>query len=214
MVYRIFGFDYQFDLNFFQLVFLCVLLGLFSKFLLSIISFEHFAKSNSQVLVFALLPTIGFVITSVISNNIALSLGMVGALSIVRFRTPIKHPSELVVYFYLITLGIVINVNPSIGINFSVFLGFLVVILEIYKKVFKKINLKEDFISNSNYFLRLELKKDIEKLRNSDNLVSQSFNNDSYLYILSFSSKEEADATISDINSKDLVSYNLEKTQQ
>ena len=37
------------------------------------------------------LPVITFVITNVISNNIALSLGMVGALSIVRFRNPVKN---------------------------------------------------------------------------------------------------------------------------
>ena len=52
------------------------------------------------------LPVITFVITSVISGNIALSLGMVGALSIVRFRNPVRSPLELCVYFASITMGI------------------------------------------------------------------------------------------------------------
>ena len=43
------------------------------------------------------LPVITFVITSVISGNIALSLGMVGALSIVRFINPVRSPLELCV---------------------------------------------------------------------------------------------------------------------
>ena len=45
---------------------------------------------------------------------------MVGALSIVRFRSPIKNPYELVSYFYLITVGIATSVNPTISINFFI----------------------------------------------------------------------------------------------
>lgn len=41
-----------------------------------------------------------------ISGNLVLSLGMVGALSIVRFRTPIKDPVDLVFIFWAITIGI------------------------------------------------------------------------------------------------------------
>ena len=51
------------------------------------------------------------VITSIIvitiSSNIALSLGMVGALSIVRFRTAVKEPLDVVYMFWAITVGIV-----------------------------------------------------------------------------------------------------------
>ena len=57
------------------------------------------------------LPVITYVITSVISGNIALSLGKVGALSIVRFRNPVRSPLELCVYFASITMGISAAVN-------------------------------------------------------------------------------------------------------
>jgi len=52
----------------------------------------------------------GLVVTLVvlpISSNIALSLGMVGALSIVRFRTAIKDPKDIVFTFWTITVGII-----------------------------------------------------------------------------------------------------------
>ena len=49
----------------------------------------------------SLLPAITFVITKVIAGNIALSLGMIGALSIVRFRNPVKSSLELTIYFLL-----------------------------------------------------------------------------------------------------------------
>jgi uncharacterized membrane protein YhiD involved in acid resistance len=52
----------------------------------------------------------GLVVTLVvlpISSNIALSLGMVGALSIVRFRTAIKDPADIVFTFWAIATGII-----------------------------------------------------------------------------------------------------------
>lgn len=45
-------------------------------------------------------------VMTVIGNNIALSLGMVGALSIVRFRTAVKDPLDLLYLFWAITAGI------------------------------------------------------------------------------------------------------------
>jgi hypothetical protein len=56
------------------------------------------------------LVLIGLVVTLVIlpiSSNLALSLGMVGALSIVRFRTAIKNPTDIVFTFWAIAVGII-----------------------------------------------------------------------------------------------------------
>ena len=49
-----------------------------------------------------MLPLITLVITKVISGNIALSLGMIGALSIVRFRNPVKDPRDVAFLFVTI----------------------------------------------------------------------------------------------------------------
>ena len=61
-------------------------------------------KFNASLVILAVLT--GTVMT-VIGNNIALSLGMVGALSIVRFRTAIKDPMDLVFLFWSISIGII-----------------------------------------------------------------------------------------------------------
>ncbi len=58
----------------------------------------------SQVFPFILLTTI--LIISVVKSSLALSLGLVGALSIVRFRTPIKEPEELAYLFLAIAMGL------------------------------------------------------------------------------------------------------------
>ena len=48
-------------------------------------------------------------VMTVIGNNIALSLGMVGALSIVRFRTAVKDPLDTAYMFWALTMGILLG---------------------------------------------------------------------------------------------------------
>ena len=52
------------------------------------------------------MTTLTAIITLAISSNLIVSLGMVGALSIVRFRTAIKEPQDLMYLFWAITVGI------------------------------------------------------------------------------------------------------------
>ena len=68
-----------------------------------IFSGQMWAKSFAQTVSFFILPIITFVITKTIYGNIALSLGMIGALSIVRFRHPVKSALELIIYFDYLT---------------------------------------------------------------------------------------------------------------
>jgi hypothetical protein len=53
-----------------------------------------------------ILSAVVFIVIVVVKSSLALSLGLVGALSIVRFRTPIKEPEELVYLFLAIALGL------------------------------------------------------------------------------------------------------------
>ena len=67
-----------------------------------------------------LLPIIGYSITLIIGSNIALSLGMIGALSIIRFRTPVRSSYELVIYFLLLTIGITTSVDGIVTIILTI----------------------------------------------------------------------------------------------
>lgn len=58
-----------------------------------------------------MLTLISTLVMNVIGNNIALSLGMVGALSIVRFRTAIKDPRDTAYIFWAIAVGICCGVS-------------------------------------------------------------------------------------------------------
>jgi hypothetical protein len=66
----------------------------------------------AQVFPFIILTTI--LIISVVKSSLALSLGLVGALSIVRFRTPIKEPEELAYLFISIAIGLGLGASQSI----------------------------------------------------------------------------------------------------
>jgi len=85
---------------------------------LSIILSWHFRRFGStlsnrddfaHIFPFVLLTTI--LIISVIKSSLALSLGLVGALSIIRFRTPIKEPEELAYLFMAIAMGLGLGAN-------------------------------------------------------------------------------------------------------
>lgn len=85
-------------------------MSLYLRILLQMVG-QAWIKTIAHTATLALLPILTYIITSVISGNIALSLGMVGALSIVRFRNPVRSPLELSVYFAAITMGIAAAVS-------------------------------------------------------------------------------------------------------
>jgi len=80
----------------------------FKKFGSTLSNREEFA----QVFPFVLLTTA--LIITVVKSSLALSLGLVGALSIVRFRTPIKEPEELAYLFIAIAMGLGLGANQTI----------------------------------------------------------------------------------------------------
>ena len=94
---------------------------------------QRWANTYHHLGSYILLPNIALIITSVIKDDIALSLGMIGALSIVRFRNPVKSPFELVMFFGLLTLGIVASVSLMLAVLLALLL--IVVIFGDQKKM-------------------------------------------------------------------------------
>ena len=73
---------------------------------------------------FVLLTLIITIIITVVKSSLALSLGLVGALSIVRFRTPIKDPEELIFLFVCIALGLSLGFSILVCHNRIYFCNF------------------------------------------------------------------------------------------
>lgn len=182
MVVYLFGFDFVFDLYYFRLAIFTGLSGLYIRFLIHFINSEQWVKTYSQFSTFIFLPLTGYVITSAISNNIALSLGMVGALSIVRFRTPVKNPSELIMYFILITLGIVTNVDPSKTVMFLLLITVSSVGLELYKFITQKFDFAIYDFNNNDIFLNLVLNQDYSNLLSKKEFTHVSKSENEVIY--------------------------------
>jgi hypothetical protein len=93
--------------------------------------YEHYGQSLSNRRKFAsLLPvltlTTALVIT-IVKSSLALSLGLVGALSIVRFRTAIKEPEELLFLFIAIAIGLGVGAEQrwATVVGVALLLGYM-----------------------------------------------------------------------------------------
>ncbi len=161
---------------------------------------QAWAKSHAQTVTFMLLPIITYIITKTISGNIALSLGMIGALSIVRFRHPVKSALELVIYFALITIGIAASVRTKWAIQLIICTILIILIVKAVQTVSKKFGKSFYNISfnegNINNTLEIVAKKRIQLIEKSENLVSylSDINNSQYIYRLSFINKNSLDS--------------------
>jgi len=171
---------------------IAIILLLFSSLslrgLLSIFK-QKWIESISQTSTIVFLPIITFVITKVISGNIALSLGMVGALSIVRFRNPVRSPLELTVYFSSIAMGIAaaVSIKWLLFLNFSIILG--VISLFLTSLIYQKVKSKKFFMTsfqegNSLSSLEIQSEQIIDYLDESKLLKTKFFSNKINKYLL------------------------------
>lgn len=84
------------------------------------------ASFGVSLLAMTLITTL---IIMAISSNVILSLGMVGALSIVRFRSAIKEPIDIAFLFWAISIGIVLGAGLiPLAIFGSLFIGIIMVL--------------------------------------------------------------------------------------
>lgn len=119
---------------------------------LSLVLKLHFEKYSSTMSgkkelarIMPFLVLIICLIISIVKSSLALSLGLVGALSIVRFRTPIKEPEELVYIFMAIAIGLGLGANQSV-LTVAATL-FILVIVAVVKKNSHRLNDKNLYLS-------------------------------------------------------------------
>ena len=179
-----------------QPIILLIVSGLLLRFSLTLTG-QAWAKSHAQTVTFMVLPIITYVITKTISGNIALSLGMIGALSIVRFRNPVKSPFELVMFFGLLTLGIVCSVSLTLAFLLSCLIIIVIFGIKISDKIFSKFGMNIFQYSfgdgNLNYTIELNTKKEVDNFLKDKNIINFYFDKEKkiFSYRLVFKSKKE-----------------------
>lgn len=109
-----------------------MLLGMLLSVIVSLIYVRYGQSFSNRVRFAQLLPVlvlITILVISVVKSSLALSLGLVGALSIVRFRTAIKDPEELIYLFLAIAIGLGLGADQRAATLMAIviILGFLLV---------------------------------------------------------------------------------------
>tara|TARA_Y100000768_G_C23935063_1_gene662130 strand:- start:129 stop:746 length:618 start_codon:yes stop_codon:yes gene_type:complete len=158
---------------------------------------QAWAKSHAQTVAFMILPIITYVITKTIAGNIALSLGMIGALSIVRFRHPVKSALELIMYFDLITIGIATSVRTKWAVQLVICTVIIIFLVKIIQNILSKSGISFYNMSfnegNTANTIEIVSKEKIEFIERSEFIMSSlnDKNNNEFIYRLSFSNKKE-----------------------
>ena len=120
-----------------------LLIGFILSIILTFI-YNKFSNSLSDKKIFSnnftLITTTTILVITVVKSSLALSLGLVGALSIVRFRTPIKDPEELAYIFLCIAIGLALGANYQLItiISFLVIIIFVIIQNQFFKNQVNK----------------------------------------------------------------------------
>ena len=144
-----------------------VLLVLLVAFLVSLIIYLTYKNTYTGVLYnprfnvsLIMITMVTTMVMVVIGSNISVSLGMVGALSIIRFRTAVKDPRDTAFIFWCVVSGLACGTqNYTIVIVGSV---FICLILFLFKKVTTKNNKYVLIIKGKSFDLK-EVEKTLDK---------------------------------------------------
>ena len=173
--------------------------GLSFRFALTLTG-QHWAQTYQQTVAFLILPFVTYIITKTISGNIALSLGMIGAMSIVRFRNPVKSALELVMYFALITLGISASVRTKWAIQLILITLGIIVGVKLVQTISKKFNKSFYNLSFNEgvslHMLEVHSSEKIEMIEKSQNLkvIINLPNQNEFVYRLAFENKMQLES--------------------
>ena len=112
---------------------IALLVGLFVFFIYKK-TFGGVMYSRNFNLSLIMLTLVTSLMLMLINNNLALSMGMVGALSIIRFRTAVKDPIDTVFMFWAVGEGIAIGTRfYDIAVIAALVIGVIMVVLTVFK---------------------------------------------------------------------------------
>ena len=140
---------------------------------------EHFSD------IFVPLAIITTLVITVIKFSLALSLGLVGALSIVRFRAAIKEPEELVYLFFVIGVGLANGANQFLV---AIIATVITIVILYFRKVYYDKKGSNNISETSTNIIQIQISG---QKQNSDSIVNQIKSDVNYLNLKSFSSEND-----------------------
>lgn len=143
---------------------LCLFLTIFCSYILKYVYEKKSISLSSKYQLSSIIPILSattYLVILIVKSSLALSLGLVGALSIVRFRTPVKEPEDLVYLFLSIAIGIGFGAFQI----FSTLIVFLIIIIFIWFRSYKFDQVRND------YNLELTFNNNEIYQKNSDEII-------------------------------------------
>lgn len=122
-----------------------------------------FSRSNSMSFAFMITTVLITAILISLGNNIVLSLGLIGSLSVIRFRTPVKDPEDMVYLFWSIATGL------GCGSGNFIFAIIVVIFVSLVITFFSRQNLYRS-VSNG-YILIIECDQILSENMDVENLL-------------------------------------------
>ena len=149
-----------------------------------------------------------------VTSNVVLSLGMVGALSIVRFRTAIKEPLDIAFLFWSIVVGIMLGAGMiPLAVFGSIILGVILLVYSNHKTLETPYILVVQCVSDE---VEKKVNEQIDKSVKRYNVKSKTVNGGGIELTLEIRLADSATQFVNDLNAMDgveyatLVSYNGE----
>ena len=142
---------------------------------------EHFSE------IFVPLAIITTLVITVVKFSLALSLGLVGALSIVRFRAAIKEPEELVYLFFIIGIGLANGANQFLV---AIIATLITIIILYFRKIYNDKKNLTTLSDTSTNILQIQIdNKAVKSIEIIDRLKKKV----NYLNLKSFASESESE---------------------
>lgn len=177
-----------------------------------------YSKSFAQSLVLMSVATT--IIMTTIQSNLALSLGMVGSLSIIRFRTSIKDPKDLLYLFWAVSVGVSCGASIYVPVVIgSVIMGVMLILFKIsiydktaYLLVIETTTENKENVDKEN-LIQNAIKSQCRKFEKQ--MCTMSDDKEEYVYKLSIKDKDSFELVkklneFDFINKVHIITYNGE----
>ncbi|CAA6820061.1 MAG: Unknown protein [uncultured Sulfurovum sp.] len=137
-------------------------------FIIKIFYVRYSYSLTGKIHIASIMPILAgviFLVIVIVKSSLALSLGLVGALSIVRFRTPIKEPEELVYLFLIIAIGL--------GYGAGYVLETTVIVSSILAIIYLTLSFNKKSVKTNEYNLVIDWKNSDVRFESLITIVSE-----------------------------------------
>lgn len=168
-----------------SVLFMVTLLAIYEFFIYRLVSHRSFYNKSLNITI-AILPFFISTIILCLQSNIIITLGTIGALAIIRFRTAIKDPIDMLYLLWGVYIGIICGCQLfEVGVLTSIFVTIVLLVLEFLP------------FGRKPFVLILHSDEDIEKdlvecFKNrgiSNRIKSRSFSSNGFDYAIEFTTR-------------------------